>query len=524
MQQLRRLVRFCLGVQAVGMIGSFVLQLFALVILRTEGANDELPASAYTLMTAIALILPLLGVTPTMAWWTLRKGRPTARRWTLAASIVNILVLGAGIQAWFLLGPDRFLPVYPMCGACGIFGLVAFWRKDAAEAWSAPKAVPLPADGTSPGKDYLSQVLSFSILTLSFYGGRQWSDAHALRQPGVVEGLILFQLAIQLNILIHELGHFAAGWASGMTLRRFQAGPFQWAIRNGRWNLHFRLKEFYGGGVGMVSPTLYNIRGREAFLMMGGPAASLAVAAIATTAALSAKGHSWEPQWAFLSMCAAMGWVSFVTNLVPLKSASRYSDGAQLHQLVTGGEWAHFHIAFAMAASSLATPVRPRDFHLPTIHRAAAFVTEGEKGLLLRMFACLHYLDTDRIPEAISSMQAAEGLYDPSAFDKPEDICAEFVFLNAFHKRDLAAAELWWRRIEALDKIDYDADYWRARTALLLLKGEREEAREAWERGHALAAKLPAAGAYESTRACFAKLRAALDAPPIGSLPVLAAQ
>jgi tetratricopeptide (TPR) repeat protein len=273
------------------------------------------------------------------------------------------------------------------------------------------------------------------------------------------------------------------------------------------------MKEFYGGAVGMVTPTLDNICGREAFLIMGGPVASLAVGAIATTAALGAKGHVWEPCWAFLSMCAAMGWASFVINLIPLKSAARYSDGAQLYQLVSGGEWAQFHIAFAMVASSLVTPIRPRDFNVSTINRAAGFITQGERGLLLRLFACIHYLDAGRVPEALASMQAAEDLYEQSTFEKPEDICAEFVYINAFHKRDLAAAELWWRRIESLKKSDRDADYWRARTALLLLKGDREEARAAWERGNALAQKLPAAGVYEGTRACFAKLRAALDAP-----------
>jgi hypothetical protein len=121
-------------------------------------------------------------------------------------------------------------------------------------------------------------------------------------------------------------------------------------------------------------------------------------------------------------------------------------------------------------------------------------------------------------------MQSAEGLYEQSTFEKPQDICAEFVFINAFHKRDLAAAELWWQRIESLGKTDRDADYWRARTALLWLKGEREEARAAWERGNALAKKLPAAGVYEGTRACFAKLRAALDAPsPLAFDPMLVA-
>jgi hypothetical protein len=515
-------VQFCVGIEAVGMIGSFALQVFTLFTLRTEGADEALPRSVYALMIAVALIIPVLGAIPTLAWWTLKKGKASARRWALAASILNILVMASGIQAAFPMGRARALPLYAVCGATGVLGLIGFWRKDAATAVSAPKVIRLSGDGTSTAKDYTSQVVSFAILWLSFHYWRQWSDAQGLPNPGFVVGMLLFQAAIILNTFIHEMGHFLAGWASGMILRRFQVGPFQWAIRNGKWNFQFRLKEFYGGVVGMVTPTLDNIRGREAFLIMGGPVASLAVGAIATTAALGAKGHAWEPYWAFLSMCAAMGWASFVTNLIPLKSAARYSDGAQLHQLVSGGEWAHFHIAFAMVASSLVTPIRARDFNVSTINRAADFITQGERGLLLRLFACIHYLDVGRVPEALSSMQAAEGLYEQSTFEKPEDICAEFVFINAFHKRDLAAAELWWQRIESLGKIDRDADYWRARTALLWLRGERAEAREAWERGNALAEKLPAAGVYEGTRACFAKLGAALDAPVQDSLTALA--
>lgn len=513
MQLLRRVVRFCLGVEAAGMIGSFALQAFTLASLRTQGGDEELPRSVYVLMVAVALILPVLGAIPTVAWWTLKKGKPSARSWTLAASVLNILVLGSGVQAAILLGRARSLPLYAACGAVGVLGLIAFWRKDGMAEASAPKVVRHAGDGTSAAKDYTSQVVSFAILWLSFHHWREWSDAQGLENPGWINSLILFQFAVILNTFVHEMGHFVAGWASGMILRRFQVGPLQWAIRDGRWNFQFRLKQFYGGAVGMVTPTLKNIRGREAFMIMGGPVASLAVGAIAMTAALSAKGHAWEPYWAFFGMCAAMGWASFVTNLIPLKSAARYSDGAQLYQLMKGGEWAHFHLAFAMVASSLVTAIRARDFNIATINRAAHFIREGERGLLLRLFACIYYLDTGRIPEALVCMQAAEELYEESTFEKPEDICAEFVFINAFHKRDLAAAEMWWQRIEALGKIDRDADYWRARTALLWLKGERNEALEAWERGNALAEKLPAAGVYEGTRACFAKLRAALDAP-----------
>ena len=530
MQLLRRIVQFCLGLEAVGMIGSFGLQLFTLFTLRTQAAFDDLPPYAYTIMTMVALFLPVLAAIPTMAWWTLKKGKPSARRWTLAASILNILVLASGVEAAVLLGHAEALPLYFVFGVMGILGLVGFWEKDPSiPVIAAPKVIRHAGDGTSVAKDHTSQVVSFAILWLSFHYWRQFSDAQGLANPGFVEGLLLFQAAIIVNTFIHEMGHFVAGWASGMCLRRFQVGPFQWAIRNGAWKFQFRMKEFYGGVVGMVTPTLENIRGREAFLIMGGPVASLAVGAIATTVALGAKGHSWEPYWAFFSICSAVGWASFIVNLIPLKNAARYSDGAQLYQLIRGGEWAQFHLAFAMVSSSLVTPIRPRDFNISTLNRAADFITQGERGLLLRLFACIHYLDVGRVPEALNSMEAAESLYEQSSFEKPEDICAEFVFINAYYKRDLEAAERWWQRIESLSKIDRDADYWRARTALLWLKGERAEARKAWEEGKSLAEKLPAAGVYEGTRACFAKLRAVLDAPiqvtppQLGSLQELAA-
>ena len=506
---LRRVVQFCLGIQAVGMLGSSLVQLFTLLVHGMNAGDNDLTPNAFLIMVAVAVLLAVLGSIPAMAWWTIRTRKPTARRWTLVASILNILWFVSGLQSWVLLGPTSSMPVFAFFGATGVLGVGIFWRKEIKPA--VPKPIRPSGDGTNPIKDYTAQALSFAILWISFRWWRQWSDGQGLEQPGFITGVLLFQLAIVLTTLIHELGHYGAGWASQMILRRFQVGPFQWAIRNGRWTFRLRLKDFYGGAIGMVTPRLDNIRGREAFLILGGPVASLVFAAAATTAVLGAKGHSWEPYWAFLSMCAGMGWASFVTNLIPMQSAARYSDGAQLCQLMRGGEWAQVHIAFAMVASSLVTSIRPRDFNVAILHRAAEFIKLGERGLLLRLFAAAHYFDTNRIPEALASIEAAEALYEEGAFEKDQDICAEFLFINAFYKRDLGAAEMWWQRIEALGQIDRDADYWRARTALFLLKGEQEYARQAWDRGNNLAQKLPTVGMYEGTRASFAKLWIAVE-------------
>jgi hypothetical protein len=282
-------------------------------------------------------------------------------------------------------------------------------------------------------------------------------------------------------------------------------------IRNGRWKFDFQLNCLSGGAVGMVPIHLKNIRGREAFMILGGPIASLVMGTISGVAALGAKGQAWEPLWAFLSMTAVVSSVAFIVNLIPQKPEAQYSDGAQIYQLVTNSPWAQVHLAFAMVASSLVTSLRPRDFDVALINRAADFMAQNERGMLLRLFACMHHIDAGRLPEAIVSLEKAEGLWDQAAVKRPAGICGEFVFFCAVFKRDAAAAELWWQRLQTQRKIEFDADYWKARASIMWLRNQPAEAYHAWERGNALAAGLPSAGAYEFTRSCFVRLRSVLD-------------
>jgi hypothetical protein len=66
--------------------------------------------------------------------------------------------------------------------------------------------------------------------------------------------------------------------------------------------------------------------------------------------------------------------------------------------------------------------------------------------------------------------------------------------------------------MEAKKPKRFNADYWLARSAYLWMEGRWEEARDAWEKGHALAEELPKFGAYEFDRYRYALLRKELDA------------
>lgn len=483
-------------------------------------------ASGRTDFDATYLIATVLGalaldVSAAIAWWTLKKGKPRGRTWALIASTAALVP-----SSLFLIrNPGNYPFTIFGGGVLGLAGLVAFTARDSAieiDDAHLRKKVRMTRDGTSRLQDYLAQGVSMCIIWLAFQLWNEWATTRGLARPGLVSYLLQLNIAVLLTTLFHELGHLAAGWACGKTLRVFQVGPFRWAVRNGRWKFEFQLRKFYGGGVAMVAPDLINMRRRQAFLLMGGPLASLVAGVSFAAVTLASAGHSWQPYWSMLSVLATLSIAGFVVNLIPLQPESQYSDGAQIYQILTNGPWARVHLAFAMVTSSVVAPIRPRDFDMNVINQATDFVRHGERGLLLRIVASKHYIDKGRIPEALASLAEAEALYEECKFEKPQDIFAEFVFVNAFYKWDLAAAERWWQEIEAFPKIDRDADYLRAKTALLWLKGDHDEACATWERGNALANRLPSAGMYDFTRYCFKKLHKALDTPIRTAPPAVA--
>jgi hypothetical protein len=57
----------------------------------------------------------------------------------------------------------------------------------------------------------------------------------------------------------------------------------------------------------------------------------------------------------------------------------------------------------------------------------------------------------------------------------------------------------------------FNADYWRAQSALHWIEGNLDEARTALEKSHALVEQLPQAGAYDFSRYCCSLLHHELE-------------
>jgi len=99
-------------------------------------------------LLANLLVLTLFTVQATVfgtAWWTVWKGKPSARGWGIAASVINILI---SLPIIYLSRSVRGIGVVL---AIGVAGLVAFWRRyeEPTSAATIQKDLRIPGDGTN---------------------------------------------------------------------------------------------------------------------------------------------------------------------------------------------------------------------------------------------------------------------------------------------------------------------------------------------------------------------------------------
>src|SRR6202040_1517942 len=175
----------------------------------------------------------------------------------------------------------------------------------------------------------------------------------------------------------------------GMKLRAFLIGPFQWHIREGKWEFQFKPKDILtvGGATAVVPATADFPRWSYLCMIAAGPCATLLTGIFALWIAFAAKGDSLLPATGPLALFGAWSLVVCAFNLLPLRTHGYYCDGAQFYQLLSHGPWGDFHRVVAAVGSTQVSPLRPMNYDIQAILRAAQRITLGRRGLLPRLYA-----------------------------------------------------------------------------------------------------------------------------------------
>jgi len=397
--------------------------------------------------------------------------------------------------------------------AIGAVGLVAFARpyKHSDSAATIRQNLSIPGDGTIGVVNRCVTLLGFALTVGILIWWGRWLHARSI--PRNQDNFLSVLLVLFLVTLLHEFGHVAVGLAFRMKLRAFLVGPFQWRIYEGKWKFQFKVQDILiGGGATAVVPTAPNFSpSHDLWMVAAGPLVNLATGFFAILIAFRAGGNSPLQVGGLLALFGVFSLALGAGNLFPFRTGDNYSDGARIYQLLAGGPWADFHRVTSLVTSSLVTPLRPKDYDIELISRAAEGLAQGKEGLLLRLFAHSYFLDQDRTLEAAKVLREADSIYHQSVSDIPAELFTVFVFGNAYVRRDAVAAREWWTRMEAKKRSHLNVDYWRAYSALHWIEGHSKEANEAWSKSNELAQRLPKAGAYEFDRHCCAILRRAID-------------
>jgi Peptidase family M50 len=457
------------------------------------------------------------------AWWTIWKGRPSARRWGIAGSLIYVLLFCSLAYFQYLSRSGwsefrLFVSMFWVILAIGIAGLIAFLRPFQ-QAPPIPEIRNIPGDGTNNVINKAAPFVAFAAGLWAYHWWIGWIRANGSEENGWdrVASATLIGLLITL---LHELGHTTAGLVLGMKLRAFIAGPFQWRVHDGKWKFQFRPLEVLvpGGATSVVPRSVDFPRWRSLCMIAAGPLVTMVSGIFALWIGLREAGDSRLPADGLPVLFGAWSLVICAMNLVPIRTKDgQYSDGAMIYQSLSKGPWGDYHRIMTAVSSSVVTPLRPRDYDIQTILRLARSFTQGRQGLVLLLYAYSYFLDHGKLSDAAQAIREAGLIYQQCSSEIPAELLTVFVFVNAYICGDAAAVRGWWTHMQARKPTQFNVDYWRAYSALHWVEGNLKEANEAWKKSNEIAQQLPKAGAYEFDRYCCALLRKVLDGSAVAT-------
>lgn len=499
---------------------SWLFALNFLVILSASISGFWATAGQHLLTRRLLLaIFSGAAVVNGMSWWTVFRKRSSARLWGIAASLLVVLfylIVVIPLGAWDNIAPFAVWMQLSFILAIGIAGLAAF-----ACPFEFPTKIQdnphIPGDGTGGFSQKIVLLVSIAAGCAVFsWWIRSMEAQDTFQDLGPWSVLLLATLVDFLIVILHEFGHAVTALALGMKLRAFTVGPFQWGVRDGKWQFQFKITGilFGEGATGAVPSTTDFPRWRSVWVTAAGPLVNLLAGAVALWVAFRLKSGSHLQTSGVLFLFAGWSLVIAVANLLPFKTRNSYSDGASIYQQLSRGPWGDFHRVRATVVSSLVTSARPRNYDIQSMLRAADGITQGPRAIILRLWAYTHFLDCGCIAEASKALTETESIYERNITSIPAEFLTVFVFGDAYVRRDAAAARKMWTQMEARKPIRFNVDYWIAKSALHWIEGNLKEANEALDKANKLAQQLPQAGAYEFDRYRCSLLRQAMDQPP----------
>jgi hypothetical protein len=354
-------------------------------------------------------------------------------------------------------------------------------------------ATPILDSATRPPakKKSLGSMLSGFVLAIP-YIAVLISASNNARQSGNSGSDFVFPtyiLAIFLAIVIHELGHLAAGWIVGFRFDTLRVGPISLYFEYGKLKVSFRKSFPAAGYAGMRVDRIRRLRKRLLIFVAGGPIANLlSAAATALFLAYTRPKSSWLA--AFCDMFWMISTISGVINLMPLRVGVLYADGARILMLLSSVPRSRRWISQNAIVWQSHAGVRPKAWKRTWLE-AAGGVRDGSVDDFAGNWAA--YLAAndrkDIFAAAVHLERCLEGmnLLGPLFQDM---VALEAAVFSSWFREDAVTAQKWLVQVKKLKALP---QLLQSRAQIAMCCGRREFglALSFWQEGIALIEKLP---------------------------------
>ena len=256
--------------------------------------------------------------------------------------------------------------------------------------------------------------------------------------------LLVLPLLFVFVLAFHEAGHLAGGMSRGMRFLLFIAGPFAW-IR-GADGVHFRWLFNLGtfGGLAAALPLPgQELKPQLVRLVLGGPLASLLLAAMAFAAFL------WMPGRAGIYglIVAGTSLAIFVVTALPMRNGGFMSDGMQLLQLRRNPAMVERRVRLMALVGQGMAGTRPRDYDADLLAQAQS-ITGGESSydIGVWLYSYFQAIDAGDVAAAAGWLDRIESAFDDYPVGFRQSLAVELALYEAMVRRRLDVAQSWMAR------------------------------------------------------------------------------
>lgn len=389
-----------------------------------------------------------------------------------------------------------------------------------------PRPYPLPpAAGAAPAarrKALLTALalaaggalfgFGFGVVVRHVFGaapGVPWREHFALN----LWTLLALPLMWWLTVVFHEFGHLAGGRLAGMRPLMLFAGPLFLDFGADRMRVRFNRVLSAWGGLAACAPSGSQSRGGFALLVLGGPLASVVLAALGIAGGFALGG--WLG--GFLLATGALSALIAAATLLPLRAGGFMSDGGQLLGLIRNDRSTRQRLALAALMAQSFAGTRARDWDPALLGTLGTETSDPTLRAIAILFAAARAHDCGDLEAADGHWRAlAQLLASAEAGAMSPAVRRGFALPLAGwlgHERDDAVAARAWFDASGGGFADPAARAY-VEAAVLGSEGRHDDARAALTQARSLLARCSDRGAAVMLAEALERLERKL--PPAG--------